>query len=198
MMRFLRFLWGARSEVPAILPFLIMGYVIYALFVRVGELERWQDSVARATRDAAHHPKLATDSVPRQIRILGTTIDQTRLAMAKVKAEATAAKLAADTANETRRKGADDALLPTLTTALRSADTYARTGGLRCAPGATPVDRGHDGRSDMPSSSPSAEVSDRSGTEPSMVLVPRSALDTCTTLKVRLDNAHDWALGSAR
>ena len=198
MMRLLRSLWGARTEIPPILPFLLLGYVIYALIVRVGDLQRWQDSVARATRDAAHHPKLATDAVPRQIRILGATIDRTHVAMAQAKAEVSAAKLAADTANETRRKDANDALDPTLAAALRSADGYARTRGVQCAPRATEVDRDNHRGSDLSGSSDPAEVADGPGAGPSLVLIPRSAFDTCTTLKVRLDNGHDWAVGGAK
>jgi len=171
---------------------------IWAIRGQRDRLQHWQDDVAQATRDAADHPKLATSAVPQQIRNLGAAIDRTRLEMAQAKATALAAKQAADIHNETRREDADDALVSTLEAALRGADAYARAGRMQCATRTAQVDRSDDRRGDLPGSAAPAQVADRSSAEPALVLIPRSALDICTTLKVRLDNAHDWALGGER
>lgn len=198
MIRLLPSLWSGAGMKPILGLIGIIALQAVAIWTITGQrdrLQRWQDDAAQATRDAAEHPKLATSAVPQQIRNLGAGIAKTRSAMWQARAEATAAKLAADTANENRRKDADDALVPTLEAALRSADAYARTGRLQCAPRAAQVDRGDDRRGDLPRPSNSPEVADRSGAGPSLVPIPRAALDTCTTLKVRLDNAHDWAVG---
>lgn len=202
MMRVLRSLWSGAGMKPVlglIVLLVVCAIWIWALLGVRDRLQRWQDDVAQATRDAADHPKLATSAVPQQIRNLGSAIDKTRSAMWQAKAEATAAKLAADTANETKRKDADDALVPTLERALRSADAYARAqsgaGVLQCPARAARVYRGDDGRGDLPRAADPAEIADGPGAGPALVLIPRSAIDTCTTLKVRLDNGHNWATG---
>lgn len=177
---------------------LILSVAMWSRTTERNELRRWQEDVAQATRDAADHPKLATRAVPQQIRNLGAAIDKTRSAMWQAKAEATAAKLAADTANEAHRKDADDALNPTLEAALRSTDAYARAGSLQCPARTAQVDQRDDRRGDLPGTADAAPIVDRSGAGPALVSIPRAALDTCTTLKVRLDNAHDWAVGGER
>lgn len=202
MIRVLRSLWSGAGMKPILGLIGIIVLQALAIWVISGQrdrLQRWQDDVAQATRDAAGHPKLATSAVPQQIRNLGGAIAKTRSAMWQAKAEATAAKLAADTANEARRKDADDALSPELERALRYADAYARaqpvTGGMQCAARTGQVDRSDDRRGDLPGTADPAPVANGPGAEPALVFVPRTALDTCTTLKVRLDNAHDWAVG---
>lgn len=207
MMRILRSLWSGAGVKPVLglgLLLVVCLIWIWALLGVRDRLQRWQDDVAQATRDAADHPKLATSAVPQQIRNLGAAIDKTRSAMWQAKAEATAAKLAADTANENRRKDANDALAPTLDAALARADAYARAQSgrqsdrMQCVARTGEVDRSDDGRGDLPGTADPAPVIDRSGAEPALVSIPRAALDTCTTLKVRLDNGHDWAVGGQR
>ncbi|MCX7284385.1 MAG: hypothetical protein NTX28_10130 [Novosphingobium sp.] len=202
MIRVLRGLWrgaGMKPILGLIGIIVLQAVAIWAITGQRTRLQRWQDDVAQATRDAADHPKLATSAVPQQIRNLGTAITKTRSAMWQAKAEATAAKLAADTANEARRKDADYALSPELERGLRHADAYARaqpvTGRMQCVARTGEVDRGDDRRGDLPGTADPTSVADGPGAEPALVFVPRSAIDTCTTLKVRLDNAHDWAVG---
>lgn len=189
---------GVKPVLGLIGIVLIQTAAIWAISGQRDRLQRWQDEAVQATREAALHPKLSTSAVPQQIRNLGVAIEHTRLAMAQAKASALAKKMADDAANEARRKDANDALVPELSRALRNADAYARSGGLQCASRAAQVDRGNDGGSDLSSPAASAEVTDRSGAGPALVSIPRAALDTCTTLKVRLDNAHDWAVGVKR
>lgn len=187
---------GATLRVwPVALAIAAQALAIWIITGQRNDLRDWQAEVAQATRDAADHPKLATSAVPQQIRNLGAAIDRTRSAMWQAKAEATAAKLAADTANEARRKDANHALAPELERALRLADAYARVGRMQCAARTSQVDRSDDGRGDLPGTADPATVTDGPGAEPALVFVPRSAIDTCTTLKVRLDNAHVWAVG---
>lgn len=192
----------AAASFVAARPLLVVLLIsVAALWSRTAErnqLKRWQDQVVQATRDAADHPKLATGAVPLQILNLGVTIERIRIEMAQAKATALAAKQAADTYNETRREDADDALVPTIEAALRGTDAYARAGRMQCSARTAPLDRSDDRRGDLPGTAAPAQVSDRSGAGPALVLIPRSALDTCTTLKVRLDNAHDWAVGGER
>lgn len=198
MIRVLRSLWSSAGMKPilGLIGIIVLQSVaIWAISGQRDRLQRWQNDVAQATRDAADHPKLATSAVPQQIRNLGAAVDMTRSAMWQAKAEATAAKLAADTANEARRKDADHALAPELERALRMADAYAGAGRMQCAARTGQVDRSDDGRGDLPGTADPATVVDGPGAEPALVFVPRSAIDTCTTLKVRLDNAHDWAIG---
>lgn len=198
----IRGVWTALSSKPilGLLGIIVLQAVaIWAISGQRGQLQRWQDDVTQATRDAADHPKLATRAVPQQVRNLGIGLAKARTAMAQAKADALAAKLATDAANETRRKDSDDAIAPVLRKALGGADAYARahgdTGRLQCAPRTAQVDRGDDSRADLPGSAAPADVVDRSGAGPALVFISRAALDTCTTLKVRLDNAHDWAVG---
>lgn len=202
MIRVLRGLWsgaGMKPMVGLIGVIVLQAVAIWLISGQRDQLQHWQDDVAKATRDAADHPKLATSAVPQQIRNLGTAITKTRSAMWQAKAEAIAAKLAADNANENRRKDADHEMAPTLEKALVFTDAYARAqpaaGSLQCQARTTPADRSDNRGGDLPGITAPSEIADRSGAGPALVLVPRSALDTCTTLKVRLDNAREWAAG---
>lgn len=185
---------------PVALAIAAQALAIWIITGQRNDLRDWQADVVQATRFAADHPKLATRAVPQQIRNLGTGMDRIRTAMAQAKANALAAKIKAETADEARRKDADDGLAPTLETALVNTDAYARgsTERMQCRPEGTPAYRSGDARADLPGTTAPAPVVDRSGAGPAMVLIPRAALDTCTTLKVRLDNAHFWALGGER
>lgn len=201
MIGLLRSLWSGAGMKPIlglIGVIVLQAVAVWAITGQRDRLQRWQDDVAQATRDAANHPKLATSAVPQQIRSLGAAIANTRSAMWQAKAEATAAKLAADTANDLRRKDADNGLAPTLATALGRADAYVRDQPIRlqCAARTAPVNRSHNRGGDLSGPGSAAAIPDGPGAEPALVFVPRSAIDTCTTLKVRLDNAHDWAVGA--
>jgi len=158
-------------------------------------LQAWQDDVVTATRDAAHRPKLAPAAVARQVRFLGAGLDQVREAMATATAKALAAKLAREGTDETNRKVADDAVHSNLGAALRDTDAYARDHGV-CGGPERPAaaDHGGAGGPDLSSAADAPRGADRSGAGPALVSVPRSALDACTTLKVRLDAGRAWAL----
>lgn len=201
MIALLRGLWSGLSLHPWKGMLAIIALQAVAVWIITGQrddLREWQADVVQATRFAADHPKLATRAVPQQIRNLGTGMDRIRTAMAQAKANALAEKIKAETADENRRKDADDGFAPTLERALAFTDAYGRDQRLQCRIEGTPAHRGDDVRADLPGTAAPAPVIDRSGTGPAMVLIPRAALDTCTTLKVRLDNSHDWAVGGER
>ncbi|MBB3858896.1 Sec-independent protein translocase protein TatA [Novosphingobium hassiacum] len=183
---------------PVALAIAAQALAIWIITGQRNDLRDWQADVVQATRFAADHPKLATRAVPQQIRNLGTGMDRIRTAMAQAKANALAAKIKAEAADESRRKDADNEMAPTLGKALASTDAYARDQRLQCRIERTPAYRSGDARADLPGTTAPAPVIDRSGAGPAMVLIPRAALDACTTLKVRLDNAHGWAVGGER
>lgn len=198
MIALFRGLWSGLSLHPWKGMLAIIALQAVALWFISGQrddLREWQADVVQATRDAADHPKLATRAVPQQIRNLGLGMDRIRTAMAQAKADALAEKIKAEAADENRRKDADDGLAPTLERALASTDAYGRGQRLQCRIEGTPAHRSDDVRADLPGTAAPATVPDGPGAEPAMVLVARSALNTCTTLKVRLDNAHHWAVG---
>lgn len=183
---------------PVALAIAAQALAIWIITGQRNDLRQWQAEVVQATRFAADHPKLATRAVPQQIRNLGTGMDRIRTAMARSKADALLSKIKAEIADENRRKDADDEMAPTLGKALASTDAYVRDQRLQCRIEGTPANRGDDARADLPGTAAPAAIPDGPGAGPAMVLVARSALNTCTTLKVRLDNAHHWAVGGGQ
>ena len=176
----------------------IVGQAI-AVHVVTGQrdaLRVWQDEVTQATRDAAKRPKLAVKGVAQQVRYLGAGIDRVRDAMNAARADALAAKQSAKAADDARRKEFDNALHTSLAEALRHGDDYARANGVWGDAGrAAGADLGNDDRADLPGAASAAGLVDRPGSGPALVSITREAFDTCTAIKVRLDNGHAWAVG---
>jgi hypothetical protein len=190
--------WGTLRAALPIALVLTIGVLAAVIHVRTGQrdaLQVWQDDVKQATRDAANRPKLATSGVAQQIRYLGNALEKVRTGMAQARAEALAAKAAKEAADESRRKEFDHALATALDKALSGSDAYARDHGVWSDAGRPAAAAGsNDSGADLPGRAGPAEVADRSGSGPALVSIPRTAFDTCTPLKVRLDNGHAWAL----
>lgn len=190
--------WDLLRARPWIALLAVIALQAVTLHFRTADrdvLRAWQTDVTKATRDAAGRPKLAEKWVAQQVRYLGQGVDKMRLGMAQARADALAAKIAKEAADETNRKEFDHALGTALSAALRDSDSYARAHGVWGDTGSPAgADHGNDGRADLPGGANAAGLADRSGAGPALVSIHRAAFDTCTTLKVRLDNAHAWAL----
>ena len=153
----------------------------------------WQSQVTAETARAAHLPRLAHKDVVRQVRALGTALDQVEAAQIKATAEATVAKQAEDRRNEQNRKDRNDALPTQIADNRRRAQPWIDANRVR-GPAAA-LDRGDHGATDLPGPRAPAAQPDRSDSRSDLVAVPIQFIDACAVVTARLQNAADWAAG---
>lgn len=152
----------------------------------------WKTEVTAATRNAAHHPKLAEHNVAQQVRNMGTAIDTVRRHMAQTRRDALAAKRAAEDRNERNRKDKNDDFRDKAIDVRRRGADYIRTHGVH-GPAKNPApDRGDHRSNDLPQPTFGAGVADGSGAQADMVAVSVGDFEICGINTARLENAQEW------
>lgn len=157
------------------------------------ELREWQGEVISATREAAHHPRLARDQVALQIRNMGLSLDRIVEAQEAARALAEAAKQERERRDRDNKRKHDDALPGQLADARRRADAYFDRHRMHLDQGPASV-AGSAERPDLPSPAFGAEEPDRSGGPADLVAITRADADRCTVNSVRLMDAQEWAV----
>lgn len=174
-----------------ILALALMGWQLRRVMAERDALKEYKVRVVLVTREASDNPRLGADNVPDQIRYMGDAIKQVRAAQAQAKAEALAAKEAADRRNRERKDQSDDNLKAVLSDSRRRADNYARAHRVPRKRSPEIGDRRIE--ADMPRPAFGPGEPQGAGGEADMVAISRADFDTCTVNTERLENAVKWA-----
>lgn len=156
----------------------------------------WQDQVTRATREAAHHPRLGKAHVADQVRNLGLSLDRILAAQEEAKRRLLAAKREREREQDRQRRSADDALASDLAAQRRRTAAALGARGLSQPAGSPPGDRGGAAWQpglDLPAPAFGAEKPDRPDRGSGQFVVSGAYIDACDVVTARLHNAADWA-----